>query len=358
MKKNKALFSLVILSFLSVLGIVSSITGKPIIIGMPYVVTWSPPLVLHSVKSTKVRNLWSLPDIYTSQSAFSPMLVADAGKIVLIGGLDKSKWGHSLICLDSIDGHLKWQKTDLPSEDPGYLSSLTAKSGELFVGYGGVPSVKRFNFSSGDLLWSQPIKGRGQSWIFTVDNEVQAPSDPFIFSALDSETGKILRTKKGDDIFISTPEDTFLPWGRAMRATKTNTGELLWEVQLDHELTLAPVFTEKIIYLRTGRDIGSVYAIERSTGQVIWKTDDTFISDIALSEKKDSVYVINQNGEVWEINGPSGDAKLIISFSNTPFRLYGLDAIARGYEIALNNTNDVLYILLGDSRQLFAFQLD
>ena len=324
---------------------------------MPVTITWPPPLALHSIKSTEVRNLWTRTDIYTEQDGFSPKMVADAGKITLIGGLDKSAFSNSLICLDNTDGHLIWQKTDLPVEEPGYLSSLTADSGDLFVGYGGVPSVKKINIANGDLLWSKSLKGRGQSYIFVVNQEIQIPTGPSIFTAVNSETGGILRTKRGDDIFISTVDDTFLRWGNGMRAIDTKTGDFLWEVQLDHELTMQPVFTKNTIFLRTSRDIGSVYAIERSTGKILWKTDDTFISDIAFSDKKDKVYVINQNGEVWEINGSSGKRKPIIEFTNTPFQTYGSDDISRGYEIAYDNTEDILYVLLGDSRQLFAFDM-
>jgi outer membrane protein assembly factor BamB len=163
---------------------------------------------------------------------------------------------------------------------------------------------------------------------------------------------------KGDDIFISTAEDTFLPWGKGMKAINTNTGNLLWEVELDRELTLAPVFTDNIIYLRTGRGVGSAYAIERSTGKILWKTDNTIISNLALSTKKDSVYVLNQSGELWKIDGSSGESEHIIEFTNTPFLINGPEEIVGGYELAYDNTENILYILLGDSRQLFAYQMN
>jgi outer membrane protein assembly factor BamB len=285
------------------------------------------------------------------------MMIADAGKIALIGSLDKTILIAGLICLESLDGHLNWQIPD-NLDDPGYFSSLTAKSGELFVGFGGVASVRKYDFSTGDLQWSQSIEGRGQPYIFFVDKEIQAPSDPFWFTALDSATGKILRTIKKDSIFISTVDDTFLRWGSEMRAINTKTGELLWEAQLDHVLSMQPVFTENTIFLRSGNGIGSVYAIERSTGNILWKTDDSFISDIAFSDKKDKVYAINQNGEVWEINGSSGERKSIIEFTDTPFQINGPVVTVGGYEIAYDNTEDILYVLLGDSMQLFAFQID
>lgn len=143
-----------------------------------------------------------------------------------------------------------------------------------------------------------------------------------------------------------------------MRAINTKTGELLWEAQLDHVLSMQPVFTENTIFLRSGNGIGSIYAIERSTGNILWKTDDTFISDIAFSDKNGLVYVINQNGEVWEINGSSGERKPIIEFTNTPFQYNGPEANVGGYEIAYDNTEDILYVLLGDSTQLFAFKVE
>lgn len=344
--KNKLLFPILILVMLFFEGCANSVP-----------LTWGPPIATHSVNTTSIKELWSLSDVYTSQSDLTPMMIADSGKIALIGSLDKKILIAGLICVDSSDGHLNWQMQDRLDE-PGYFSSLTANSGELFVGYGGESSVKKYDFATGDLLWSQSIEGGGQPYIFFVDKEIQAPTSPFWFTALDSATGKILRTIKKDSIFISTVDDTFLRWGSEMRAINTKTGELLWEAQLDHVLSMQPVFTENTIFLRSGNGIGSIYAIERSTGNILWKTDDTFISDIAFSDKNGLVYVINQNGEVWEINGSSGERKPIIEFTNTPFQYNGPEATVGGYEIAYDNTEDILYVLLGDSTQLFAFKVE
>jgi hypothetical protein len=62
--------------------------------------------------------------------------------------------------------------------------------------------------------------------------------------------------------------------------------------------------------------------------------------------------------EVWEINGSSGERKPIIEFTNTPFQINGPEATVGGYEIAYDYLEDVLYVLLGDSMQLFAFKVE
>jgi outer membrane protein assembly factor BamB len=321
-----------------------------------YIVPRPTPAIYHSPsKISGLSEIWSLTNIYTEQDDFMPMMIASAGKVVFIGGMSKDE-GTRLLCLDGQSGKVAWERVDPRHEERGYLSAISAIADSLYAGYGGVPSLKRLNLSTGDVLWSQPLSGRGLLYIFVIGNEVQISTSPEWFSKLNAESGEVIENMKGREIFISTPKITVSPiLMNELQAEKTDTGELIWRISLDRQLRMAPLFTEDVIYLRSGGTMGSAYAVKSLTGDILWKTEDNIISNIAISPAKRLAYVLTRDGNLLGIDIDTGVITTLIEFSNGPFVLNGEDIVG-GYELAYDQTTKSLLILLGDSRQLFAFK--
>ncbi len=101
--------------------------------------------------------------------------------------------------------------------------------------------------------------------------------------------------------------------------------------------------------------MGSAYAVKSLTGDILWKTEDNIISNIAISPAKRLAYVLTRDGNLLGIDIDTGVITTLIEFSNGPFVLNGEDIVG-GYELAYDQTTKSLFILLGDSRQLFAFR--
>jgi DNA-binding beta-propeller fold protein YncE len=102
--------------------------------------------------------------------------------------------------------------------------------------------------------------------------------------------------------------------------------------------------------------MGSLYAIDSASGAVLWKTDGNIISNIAYSSAKSMVYALSRNGQLLAIDQNSGQQLVLAEFSSVPFILNG-EQIAGGYELAFDDSTQVLYVLLGDSRQIFTFHI-
>jgi hypothetical protein len=69
------------------------------------------------------------------------------------------------------------------------------------------------------------------------------------------------------------------------------------------------------------------------------------------------VYVISRDGQLLSIDNVGGKQTILAKFSSTPFILNGDVPYIGGYEIAFDDSTQMLYVLLGDSRQLFAFKM-
>jgi outer membrane protein assembly factor BamB len=314
---------------------------------------WPIPSKTHSPQSMLgLSEIWSLTSVYARQDSFTPMMVANQGKVLVLGGLANNA-AENIVCLDGMNGDLRWQKGDWSST----ASALFAALDGLYVGYSGLPQVKKYNYATGEILWSQSLKGRGLGYIYVLVGEVQVSTDPFLHSVLNEATGKIINSVQylqgAQDIFISTPVDTII---RPLRVIKTSTGELIWQQNLDRELTLAPIFLDDMILIRTNRTKGSIYALDRASGAVLWQTDGNIVSSIAYSTSNAKVYALTRDGQLLSIDRDSGKQVIIAEFSSAPFIVNG-EQVVGGYEIAFDDSTQMLYVLLGDSRQLFAFQV-
>ena len=353
MQDNKTQFLLLILVIMGSVGLIDCNS---------YNEGWPTPSSTHSIQHMSgVGEIWSLKNVYTGQDS-SPRMVASAGKVFILGNIGNNT-EENIVCLDGLNGNVVWRKTNRGYEEPGYPlvgypSVLFAAPDGLYVGYGGVPSVKKLALSTGDILWSQSLDGRGLWFLYAQEDSVQVSTDPFIHTVLDKITGEILQSTQdwrgGQDIYISAPDVTIM---HPLQVVRTSTGELIWRQDLDRELTLAPIFLDHIILVRTNRTMGSIYALARASGAILWKTDGNIISGIAYSPSNAKVYVLTRDGKLLSIDRDSGNQVTLAVFSSVPFVLNG-EQVVGGYEIAFDDTTEMLYVLLGDSRQLYAFMVE
>ncbi len=279
------------------------------------------------------------------------MVVAAGGKACIYGGFSRYVT-NQLSCLDGTNSTISWQVSDKRA-----VTALLAASDGIYVGYSGFPEVDKYEIPSGNVIWSQSLSGGGLTHIFMVNDEVQVSTNPFIFTILSKNDGKIIETKKGrgQDIYISTQRDTILP---EIQAIDTSTGEILWQqFDLHRELRMAPIFLEDRIIVRTGLKMGVIYAIDRATGDILWETADNIVSSISYSPNKAKVYALTRVGHLLELDVKDGTQIILVEFSSTPFVLNGEKQVG-GYEVALDDSTQMLFVLLGDSRQLFAFKVE
>jgi outer membrane protein assembly factor BamB len=279
------------------------------------------------------------------------MMVSNSGYVFVNGGLTRFA-GEKVNCLVSSNGAVLWQKSDQRS-----ATALYAAADGVYVGYSGVPHVNKYELTAGNVIWSQFLSGRGLGSIYLIEDEIQVSTDPFIFTVLDKMDGKVLRTRRGDDIYISTSIDTIM---HGIQSVNSATGDVIWQqFDLDDYLRLNPIFMKDKILLRTGEGYGgSVYALDRATGMILWKTtEENIIGSIALSINNGQVYALTRDGYLISIDTEVGNQKIMAEFSNIPFILNGEKQVG-GYEVAFDDSTQMLYVLLGDSRQLFAFQVE
>jgi outer membrane protein assembly factor BamB len=230
----------------------------------------------------------------------------------------------------------------------------------LFIAemFAGKARVTNYNPQSGEPIW---ITRYNTNSVFTLSVEGDSLSvslNPDKFSQLNATTGENIKTLRTDDtIFLRTEQITYIrkPYLNTLSAYETNTDNLIWDGVFDKEIFQPPVFTDDMIYVRTDKALGRIYALERETGKKLWRTDRVVVSNIAVS--KSTVFFLTQDGLLLEQDEQTGEIVSSVVFTNSPFLLAG-DTEAGGYYVAYDEKTNHVFVVLGDSRQLFAFRMN
>jgi outer membrane protein assembly factor BamB len=290
---------------------------------------WTKAYTVHDViQNESWRLLWVRSDVYIETSWDSIRVVASNGRVFIYGSLNINK-SSSVISLDGLTGDLVWQTNPLPP------STLFANQDGFFVGEaGGGSRILSFDLDSGKILWSRNFpNSSGVESLFVYNGKLHA--------FLGTDKHIILNPINGKKV-ISLPTDSLPFYGSA------ECGEIFQP----------PVYMGDAIYFRNGRglELGQVCSVDISSGKIIWRTGIVIVSNVVPTNT--FLFFLEENGDLSAVNRKTGQVvpDKVISFDNKPFILYDARREVGGYFLASDAHSNVIYVYLGDSRQLFAFQ--
>lgn len=300
--------------------------------------------------SSQFQEIWSRSDIYNVADSLSPTysIGASSGLVCFVGALDYRQEDSSVNCMNGKTGEVVWLKSANSSSD-----LLVVPDGIYVPRSGGVTKYDL----AGNTLWINYTWGSGILYIYIVDSQLQVSVFPSKLVGLDISDGKeIVQYLKGEEAFISTPADTFINDSNSiLKAVILETGQTKWETKVPGGLRAPPVFLEDVIILRSGDVMGSIYAIDRAKGNILWKTAGDVISNIGYSPSLHHIYYLTKQGKILSADVITGSESVLVEFTSTPFITISEDNVG-SYDVAFDDTTNMLYALLGDSRQLFAFE--
>ncbi len=91
-------------------------------------------------------------------------------------------------------------------------------------------------------------------------------------------------------------------------------------------------------------------------GNILWRHEIPLISPIAVAGK--SIYTISENGKLMRFDTATGAASVMISYTPAPLtRLTENESDLYRNFVAADPTNNMVYVYLGDSETLMAYQL-
>jgi outer membrane protein assembly factor BamB len=274
-------------------------------------------------ENSPLELLWS-QEVFTGNGVFQKKLAATDGLVFFIGSLSQSDRG-GLIALDGESGKMLWQVED--------AHSLDATPAGVFVEY--TSYVHAYNPHTGYELWSKRLPGaRNVAYLYFIKDELYInTTGSYVYYRLDAQTGEVLERSLGNSIFAD-----FDPW----------------------IFSHLPAINENTIYFwkvdAVSTPASSILAVSRDSDQVLWKSEDNVISNVAATATR--VYFVTYDDELQILDGSTGD--LIVALQIEPsinFFDREIDSQRDGYQLAVDPDEQLLYLILGDSNQMFAFRI-
>lgn len=197
------------------------------------------------------------------QYSFSSSPTASDGMVYTAGAGS----GGTVYAVRQSDGVVDWTA----SVANGDHSPPTLSATRLFVGYS-CPNVYSLDRATGDEIWrySTGCSGGGGKTTVLHDGYLYARDydGVYVFRADD---GELVDKLSGDRAPAFAGTTGYFLSGGNLEARTVPAGSTEWRFATQDDLTMAPVIANGHVYL--GSSSGIVYALDRATGSVVWRSD-------------------------------------------------------------------------------------
>ncbi len=290
-----------------------------------YSPSWATPMAPHQIagNSKTLTKVWEKTLYTLSVSSTNSQCVSFGNMLYVIGSLNENE-AAQLIALDGNDGALLWS---FP-----ITGKLANSDDELFIGH--EDTLLALDPSNGSHIWKTtlPYTKDIVKLFYHQGILFVSSTGSFPFFTIEPSNGTVI------DKFISVedfrsrfPDIPFFP-----------------------DFPYETVLYENLILEQLGNIAYSVYAIDSETRQTVWHVDDTIISNIAVLGT--TVFILSTNSSLELIDITNGE--LIESLPVLPkIDFYNIENNVQysGYYLCADEEERLLYLILGDSRQLIAY---
>jgi outer membrane protein assembly factor BamB len=289
---------------------------------------------------------WSKSDMVIFVDENMAMLVTAPSRVFAAGIQPKAVYA-----FDSVTGALVWKQdrvlpdTIVTHDSVFYTTDLS--------------TIHAYNITNGENIGNVdlPYSGTLMSIGFH-KGKIFAYSSNGTFFVLDNN-GQVQKSM-GPNIYpvpYIVDDDITYASKNGLVALDTITGEVLWKANTDGTSYTGPLFLDDAIYVRTGSSVipGNVYAINRNNGEILWKNNAKAISNPCPLGS--NLYFLTWDGYLMVVDRISGQEVAKLEFSSYPFLLPTAGVNSGGYYVAADPENNVVFISLGDSYQLFALEI-
>ena len=307
------------------------------------------PAIHHVVsEAVNIEPKWVTEEVFIHLNDQDAAMESAAGKTCFLGNLgERKKYYDHLVCLESNSGDLLWDKAS------GVHDEIAVTSNGIFVTYIGPASLKKYDFQNGNLMWqTSNFNGKmGASYLYIQDDKIEVLFLDEMTATLNFD-GEVVQTVDGESVLVSKQDEVVIDDG--LQPQKTGAKGVLWKYK-NVIIYSAPLFTKNKIFVNNDFTKNE-FALDRNTGTLLWEIPK-ILGNFAYSSNRKVVYALRENGELLSIDEDSGKEMVIAKFSAAPF-VYTDGVDDCGYYLSYDEKEHMLFVYIGDSRQLFAFSED
>ncbi len=304
----------------------------------------SPPKQI-GANSLHLRELWRRPGAILD----GPQIVIVNNQIILASWED----GYKIVVLDAQSGDPIWK-----SEEIRNLGSLYADKERIYTG--AIKDVQAYDLQTGNFLWNgaeQPAFKRG--WLAVYSKGEQLEAYDFVEGQLyvmDAYNGKILGVIQWPAIFFRWKD---INYSRScgletcfLTARNKSENKILWNYEFKERPKVWPIFIDDVMYVGTS---DTIVALDTSTGEVYWETNDKYVTNIALGDNL--IYSIRDDATIVGLEYQTGE--IVGTVEMNPSRTYQDDVeLGHNTDYFIAASDEFVVAYYGNSRELIVFEKD
>ena len=264
---------------------------------------WASPVTIHQ---SNVPKLWLISGIFIDDNWHQSLISANSNKLIVLGS-DNNPQAERVLAFDGKTGQQMWSAN---------YRGFTITTTESKVVVGGTSRVTALDIQNGSKQWSTGVLSNVVD-IIPKDNKLYIYGVSVRCYVLDTGNGGVL-------------EKFEKPYS------------------IDEEESLG-----NVAYMRDGN--GYIVATDKSNNQELWRNKANVISNLAVTPK--FIYALGEDGSLLQLNSQTGQKENWLVFSPTSFAERSEQTTSFAYYVAVDTSTNILFVYLGDSAQLFAFQL-
>jgi outer membrane protein assembly factor BamB len=286
---------------------------------------WDLPVTTHSLAFPEsIQLLWT-QQVYVLSSAHKNIQCLATKDVILLVGSQDSNDIPKIFALDGNDGVLLWKFDD--------VGVLADSADSVFIG--SQTTVYSVDAETGVIKWQKKLPGIGHiTSMMYYENLLFVNGSAYPFYVLDTD-GKIISRYSQVEAFRSAysavPFYPTLPFG----------------IVIDDDIQI----------VQTGDGLYSADIYDRNSSAELWQIDRNSISNFIVYN--DQILWITSDGAIKIADKYTGN--VVESFNVVPsvdFFNPDINIQYSGYYLCGDNQSKNLYIILGDSRQIFAINFE
>jgi len=263
--------------------------------------------------------LWSAPE---SSLHGSPIVIGD--KVYIASNTGGS--GNGLYALNATTGALIWHQTTAAGE--AFNASAAVAGGAVYV-VGSTGIAYAFNAAKGTFMWSQQLASPGYSGPVVVDGVIYVASGISIYAL--STTGSIMWSTatgaqiRADSLAVVNGRVFAASTDGYVYALNASTGAVIWTYFLQAAIYTTPAVANGIVYAAAVN--GGIYALRAANGAYLWNANPgegtEFDSSPAVaggvvyisSTESNELYAFNAatGTSLWMATIPGGESQISIA---------------------------------------------
>ncbi|NHZ71918.1 MAG: PQQ-binding-like beta-propeller repeat protein [Aquificales bacterium] len=254
--------------------------------------------------------LWERPDIHIVWTLPRTQIIAAMNTICYIAPQETSLFRRQLLnCVDIYSGKQKW------TGQANSASDIATDGKQIYVGELRPPDVTAYNAENGQKVWHTTVKARTTSSMMAYSEFASIQGNPNKFYIFDASNGS-LQAKDSVPIMAvnSFANDGYMRFHYTevghIRAEDIQDDSELWRVVFRDGIAHRPVFSDGLIFVRSGPYRGTIHVIDSKTGHQLWEKEGV-VSDFGINDK--TLFFVTTHGEILAVDVETGETQRKIS---------------------------------------------